>query len=94
LSERFGISQAVVTRIAQIVHDLDMKETKYAPPEAPAVARMIEGLRMLHADDSTLLERGIEMFEALARSFESTEAVTPRITSKLSSKRRPHRRRS
>ena len=93
MSERFGISVAVVTRISQIVHDLDMKETKYAPPEAPAIARMIEGLRMLHADDSTLLERCIEMFEALARSFESTEGI-PRAASKPSPKRRSRRRRS
>jgi len=32
---------------------------------------MIEGLRALHADDATLLEQGVAMVEAFARSFEA-----------------------
>jgi hypothetical protein len=72
LVETFRIARPSVARIGHIVHDLDMKETRYAPPEAPAVSRMIDGLRQLHADDRTLLEHGIAMFEALARSFDST----------------------
>lgn len=71
LADRFGLRDAAVTRIGQIVHDLDMKETRYAPPEAPAVGRMVEGLRQVHPADGALLEQGILMFEALARSFSS-----------------------
>ena len=76
LAERFDLASPAVSRIGQIVHDLDMKEAKYAPLEAPAIGRMVEGLRSLHADDGTLLEQGIVMFEALARSFESTDVPT------------------
>jgi hypothetical protein len=75
--ERFGIADPVVTRIGRIVHDLDIKETRYAPPEAPAVAHMVEGLRQMHPDDGMLLERGIGMFESLARSFAATEPGRP-----------------
>jgi hypothetical protein len=71
LADRFGLRSPAVTRIGHIVHDLDMKETKFDPPEAAAVGRMVEGLRVIHADDATLLEQGIVMFDALARSFES-----------------------
>ncbi|HZR25747.1 MAG TPA: chromate resistance protein ChrB domain-containing protein [Vicinamibacterales bacterium] len=71
LAARFRLSNPVITHIAHIVHDLDMKETRYAPPEAPAVARLIDGLRALHRDDHDLLEQGRQMFEALAKSFES-----------------------
>lgn len=78
LVERFGLEDATVTRIAQIVHDLDMKETRYAPPEAPAVGRLVEGLRLLHADDAVLLRQGMEMFEALARSFGESKAAGKR----------------
>lgn len=70
LAARFKLSDPVVTHIAHIVHDLDMKDTRYAPPEAPAVERLIEGLRALHRDDHELLEQGRRMFEALAKSFE------------------------
>jgi hypothetical protein len=68
LAERFGITDSAVVRLAEIVHDLDMKDNRYSAPEAPAVGRMIDGLRQLHADDAMLLEQGIAMFEALARS--------------------------
>ena len=69
LSEEFGVAGPPVVAIARIVHDLDLKENKYAAPEAGAVGRMIEGLRAVHADDAILLEQGIGLFEALSRSF-------------------------
>lgn len=71
LCEEFGIAGAPVANIAHIVHDLDLKENTYAAPEAAVIGRMIDGLRALHADDATLLEQGVGMFEALARSFEA-----------------------
>jgi len=85
LCDRFRIADPVVVRLGHIVHDLDMKVTRYAPPEAPAVDRMIQGLRSMHVDDLTLLEQGIAMFEALARSFNDTAA---------GAERRPSRRRT
>jgi len=69
LAQRFAIADPAVNHLARIVHDLDMKENRYSAPEAPAVGRMVDGLRQLHADDGTLLEQGIAMFEALARSI-------------------------
>ena len=70
LCDEFGLVSVPVWQIARIVHDLDLKEATYAMQEAPVVGRMVEGLRALHADDAALLEQGIAMFDALARSFE------------------------
>jgi hypothetical protein len=79
LAQRFGLRGTAVERLGQIVHDLDMKESRYAAPEGPAVGRIVEGLRQVHADDHVLLEQGIGMFEALARSFDSgAQAREPR----------------
>jgi hypothetical protein len=81
LADRFGLVGDAVTRIGHIVHDLDMKDSRYASPEVPAVGRMVEGLRRMHEDDHVLIGHGIGMFEALARSFQETEgksAVSPR----------------
>jgi hypothetical protein len=78
LTRRFKITDGAVARIGQIVHDLDMKDGRYAPAEAPAVARMIDGLAELHEDDQTLLQHGMGMFEALARSFSATERADQR----------------
>jgi hypothetical protein len=72
LAHRFGLNDPVIVRIGHIVHDLDMKETRYAPAEAAAIGQLVEGLRQLHADDGRLLEHGITMFETLARSFEAS----------------------
>jgi hypothetical protein len=69
LAARFALRDPAVASIAQIVHDLDMKEARYNRPEAAAVGRLVEGLRQMHKDDGALLEQGIAMFEALSRSF-------------------------
>src|SRR5262245_50620225 len=69
LAGRFALRDPAVAAIAQIVHDLDMKEARYNRPEAPAVGKLVEGLRQMHKDDGALLEQGIAMFEALSRSF-------------------------
>ena len=71
LVARFGLSSPAVDRIGRIVHDLDLKESKYQEPDAPAIGHLIDGLRQLHADDGELLERGIGMFEALYLAFGS-----------------------
>ena len=65
----FGIRISAVDRIGQIVHDLDLKEEQFDLPETFAVGRLIEGLRLLHQDDQELLNRGIDLFEALYRSL-------------------------
>jgi hypothetical protein len=73
LCEVFGVRSAPVTRVGELVHDLDLKDGKYGAPDAPTVNAMIDGLQMTHADDHQLLERGIEMFESLYRSFERSK---------------------
>jgi hypothetical protein len=69
LAQRFALTDPAVQRIGQLVHDLDMHDTKYAAAEAPAIGRMVEGLRQMYADDEALLRHGIDMFEALARGI-------------------------
>ena len=78
LVDRFRIENSAVAKVSHIVHDLDIKDGHYNPPEAVAVGRMVEGLQALHPDDATLLEHGISMFDALARSFESDQAAIRR----------------
>lgn len=69
LVARFGIDDAAVSRLAEIVHDVDLKDAMYGAAEAPTVAATIEGLQLACADDHALLEQGIGLFEALYRSF-------------------------
>jgi hypothetical protein len=88
LADRFGLHHHAVSKVGDVVHDLDMKDAKYGPPEAAAVDRIVDGLRALHADDATLLEHGISVFDALAQSFESDEGGP---SSRKTTRRTPRR---
>lgn len=74
LSERFGIADPAVAQLGRLVHDLDLKETRYNVPEAATVGRLIDGLRQAFPRDEELLEHGIVVFEALYRAFASALA--------------------
>ena len=78
LLRRFGIGGPALARISQIVHDLDLKDERFNVPETPAVGRLVEGLRQIHADDHKLLEHGMEIFEALYRSLTNPPSARPR----------------
>jgi hypothetical protein len=69
LCRRFGVADAAVAHLGRLVHDLDLKESRYNVPEAPAVGRLIDGLRQSFASDGELLEQGMVLFEALYRSY-------------------------
>ena len=75
----FGIRQSALSRIAAIVHDLDLKDGRFGAPECATVGAMIEGLQLAIHDDDALLAQGITLFDSLYRSFERTaRAAGPR----------------
>jgi hypothetical protein len=69
LMHRFGISDPGVVSVSRMVHDLDLKEHRYAMPEGAALARLVDGLRSTYADDRELLQQGMTVIDALYRSF-------------------------
>jgi len=69
LIARFGITDQAVGRLAESVHDLDLKDRKFNPPEAATLGAAIDGLQIACADDTRLLEQGMVLFEAIYRSF-------------------------
>ena len=77
LVARFAVRAPGIAWLAALVHALDLKIESDAVPEAAAVARMVEGLRDMHADDPILLERGMDMIEALYRSRRLQEPSLP-----------------
>ena len=58
-----------VGRIAQIVHDVDIKDGKFGRPEARGVEQVIHGLVAATPDDRARLDRGFALFDDLHRSF-------------------------
>lgn len=73
LQERFGIRDVHVRRIAEIVHDVDLKEDRYKSPHAPTVSALVDGLRASIPEDPKLLEQGMVMFEALYQSLQTSK---------------------
>ena len=89
LCSTFGIKDPAVARIAEIVHDLDLKDGRFGASDAATIDALIEGLQLATADDDTLLERGITLFESLFRAFEqSARATGPRPVAKPSARTR------
>lgn len=75
----FAIQEPAVARIAAIVHDLDLKDGRFAAQEAPTVGIVIEGMQLSTAADVALLERGVALFESLYRAFEhAARSADPR----------------
>jgi len=81
LASRFRVDDAAVTRLGEIVHDVDLKDGRYGHPESAVVNHLVEGLRRAHADDHTLLEHGMTMFGGLFESFRAA-APAPRTAKK------------
>ena len=83
LCSAFGIADPAVSRIAAIVHDLDLKDGRFGAPECSTVGALIEGLQLAYQSDEALLEQGMTLFDSLYRSFEhSSRATGPRVTAR------------
>src|SRR6266496_4477673 len=65
LIERFGLSDPALRPIAEIVHDVDVKDAKYGREEAPGVGQVVAGIAAAHPDDDARLERGAALFDDL-----------------------------
>ncbi len=88
LRKAFEVGDGAVRRIADLVHDLDLKDGRFGAPETAAIGAVIEGLQFVHADDDALLAQGMTLFEALYRSFEqSARRVGPRPVARQSTRR-------
>jgi len=65
LIRSFGLKDKVLRKIAEIVHDLDMKDEKYKSAEAMGLEDILRGIRMTAKNDAEALEKGMAVFEML-----------------------------
>jgi hypothetical protein len=64
LLERAHVDDKGLRAIAEIVHDVDLKDAKYGRPETAGVAAMIDAIA-LHDSDDERLKRATTMFDDL-----------------------------
>lgn len=69
LIARTGLNSAPLRAIAEIVHDIDLKDAKFGRPEVAGIARLITGICTAYRDDETRLSRGSAVFDDLHESF-------------------------
>jgi hypothetical protein len=69
LVERFGLRDRALGQIAEIVHDIDLRDGKFGRADADGIARIISGLCLAHREDEARMARGNQVFEDLYRFF-------------------------
>ncbi len=74
LMERIGLNDAAVIPIAEIVHDIDLKDSKFGRQETPGIERLVAGICMSHKDDEARLDRGRALFDDLYEYFKRRKA--------------------
>ncbi len=60
-----GLSDIALTAIAEMVHDLDIEDGKFARPEAAGIGLAIGGICATQAADADRIARGCEMLDGI-----------------------------
>jgi hypothetical protein len=68
LMKSFGLKDKTLKKIAEIVHELDIKDDKFRNPEAKGIEHILSGIRKTAKTDTDSLHRGIAVFEMLYAS--------------------------
>ncbi len=68
LLNSFNFKSKALKKIAEIVHELDIKDGKYTVPEAKGIEDILIGIRKTAMNDLEALERGIALFDMLYAS--------------------------
>jgi len=65
LVERFRLADRALRAIAEVVHDIDLKEVKFGRAETAGIATVVNGICLTHRDDEERVRRGADVFEGL-----------------------------
>jgi len=65
LMKRAGLRDQRLTRLAEIVHEADLRDGKFPRDEARGIDVVIRGLLAAHQDDHEVLKHGLALFEGL-----------------------------
>jgi hypothetical protein len=76
LVRRAGPSDPALERVAEIVHDIDIKDGKFGRSEARGVEQLLWGMLAANPSDEERLDRGFALLDDLYQSF-SRQLGTP-----------------
>jgi len=69
LVQRFAVQDKALVEIGKIIHDLDLKDSRFKKPEAAGIGGLMSGLASTNKSDETRLERGSAIFDDLYQYF-------------------------
>jgi hypothetical protein len=69
LLERGALKDPALRAIAEIIHDIDLKDSKFGRTEVAGIRTLIEGISVATKDDSERIARGAEVFNDLYEYF-------------------------
>src|SRR5262245_42425583 len=69
LLDRCGVKDTALRAIAEIIHDIDLKDGKFGRDESVGVRTLIDGIALATADDSERIARGTDVFNSLYEAF-------------------------
>jgi hypothetical protein len=69
LVQKSGLDDPALTAISEIVHDIDLKDGKFARAEAGGIAALIDSLAQADISDQERVERGAQLFDNLYALF-------------------------
>jgi hypothetical protein len=69
LLRRFGLQDRALGHVAEVVHDIDLKDAKFARPEAAGLESLLAGIAARHEEDEGRLREGGAVFESLYEYF-------------------------
>ena len=78
LLAEIGVRDAALQILAELVHDLDLKDGKFGRAEGQGVRQLISGITLGTDDDSTRIARGAALFDDLYRSLRRKPAGAKR----------------
>jgi hypothetical protein len=78
LLARTGATDPALRAIAEIVHDIDLKDGKFGRPESRGVEQVLTGLLVSNPSDEERLHRGFALFDGLYASFRGANAAPRR----------------
>jgi hypothetical protein len=67
--ERLGLHDPALRPVAEIVHDIDVKDSKFAREETSGIDKLIAGISMAQKGDEERLARGMAVFDGLYEYF-------------------------
>jgi hypothetical protein len=65
LIEHFGLDDHALRVIAEIVHNIDLKDGKFDREETAGIDRLIAGIAMAHKEDEERLANAVSLFDGL-----------------------------